>query len=139
MLSDWPILPISLECADRDHLAYSRPAHNQRTGKHIRQVIATRPATFGRSGITTGDLAHGHGLTRQQRFIGLQVVTLNEHRIGRHPVSLRKHDEIATHHLPAGDAFALAIANDQRTRAGKVAQRLQNALGAGLLHDSDHD
>ena len=127
------------QCADRDHLADSGPAHDQRTGKHIRQVIAARPAIFAWSDIAIGDLAHGHGLAGQQRFIGLQVVTFARERVGRNPVALRKHDEIAAHHLPAGDAFALAIANDQRTRAGQVAQRLQNALGAGLLHDGDQD
>ena len=34
------------QCADRDHLADSGPAHDQRTGKHIRQVIAARPVTL---------------------------------------------------------------------------------------------
>ena len=36
-------------------------------------------------------------------------------------------------------ALALAVANDQRARAGQIAQRLQHTLGARLLHDGDHD
>ena len=106
---------------DRDHLADACPAHHQRPGEHVGQVIATRPAAFERGDVNTGNLAHRCGLTRQQRFIGLQVVALNEDRIGWHPVSLCQHDEIATHDLPAGDAFAFAIANDQSTRTGEIA------------------
>jgi len=64
-------------------------------------------------------------------------MTLDQHRVRRHPVSLRKNNDIASHDLAASDAFARAIANDQRTRTGKVTQRLQNALGAGFLHDCD--
>jgi hypothetical protein len=66
-------------------------------------------------------------------------MTLQEHRVRRHPVSLPEHDEIAPDHLPAGDPFALAVANDQGTGAGQVAQRLQNPLGAGFLDHGDHD
>ena len=139
VLSDWPILPISL----RAPVAVTSPMPVPRTTSEPENTYgrSSPPGrrAFRRSVIGTGDLAHGHGLARQQRFIGLQVVTLNEHCVGRHPVALGKHDEIATHHLPAGDSFALAIANDQRTRTGEIAQRLQDALGAGLLHDRDHD
>ena len=71
---------------DRDHLADACPAHHQRPGEHVGQVIATRPAAFERGDVNTGNLAHRCGLTRQQRFIGLQVVALNEDRIGWHPV-----------------------------------------------------
>jgi hypothetical protein len=31
-----------------------------------------------------------------------------------------KNNDIATHDFAAGDAIALAIANDQRARAGKI-------------------
>ena len=73
------------------------------------------------------------------RFVGLQVLTLQEDGVGRNPVALGKDDEVAPHDVPASDPLALAIANDKRTGAGEVAQRLQNALGAGLLHHGDHD
>ena len=54
-------------------------------------------------------------------------------------VPLGKHDEVAADHLATGDSCALAIANDQRARAGEVAQRLQDSLGSGLLHRRDRD
>ena len=73
--SDWPILPISL----RGPVAVTSPfpaAHDQRTRKHVRQIVATRPLGCGRHAIVPRDLAHGNGLAGQQRFIGLQIVAL---------------------------------------------------------------
>ena len=58
-------------CAGREYLAYSRSAHDHRTGKHIGQIIAPRPACSRRSAAPAGDFPHRHGLTGQQRLIGL--------------------------------------------------------------------
>ena len=139
VLSDWPILPISL----RAPIAITSPMPVPLTTSEPENTYG-RSSPPGRSAcrrrvIASGDLAHGNGLARQQRFIGLQIVALDERCIGRHAVALGQHDEIATHHFPPGDAFALAVANDQRTRAGEVAKRLQHAFGAGFLHHRDQD
>ena len=44
---------------------------------------------------------------------------MHEKRVGRHPIAFRKYDEITTHHLPTCNAFARAVADHQRTRAGQ--------------------
>ena len=48
-------------------------------------------------------------------------MAFNENRVRRNPIPLGKHDKIAACHFPAGDTFAFAIADDQRTRTGEVA------------------
>ena len=72
-------------------------------------------------------------------FVGLQILATEENGIGRYPVAFGENDEIAPHDVPAGDPPALAVANDERTRAREVAQRFQHALGPCLLHHGDHD
>ena len=51
--------------AGRGHLANACPAHNQRTGKHIRQIIAAWSLDFERRGAGGGDFANRHRLARQ--------------------------------------------------------------------------
>ena len=71
----------------------------------------------------TGGLAHGHGLTRQQRFISLQILTLQEHRIRRDPIpSASTMRSPRTTSRPA-IRWRRAIADHQRARTGEVAQR----------------
>ena len=64
---------------------------------------------------------------------------MNEDCIGRNPVAFGQHDKIATHHLPAGNAFALAVSNDQGTRTCEVAKGFEDALGATLLDDRNRN
>ncbi len=64
---------------------------------------------------------------------------MNEDGVGRHPISFGEHHDIAAHHLATSDSSALAIANDQRPGTGEVAQRLQDALGAGFLNHRDQN
>ena len=69
----------------------------------------------------------------------MQIVLLQEDGIGRYAIALCEHHEIAAHHFAPGDAPALAVANDQRPRTGEVAERFQDAFGAGLLDHRDQD
>ncbi len=57
--------------------------------------------------------------------------------VRRDAIPLPQHDEIAAHDLAAGDAVALAATHDKRAWTGKIAQGLENALGACLLHHGD--
>ena len=125
--------------ADGGHFRQSRASHHQRTGEDLRQVVASRPLRSGPGAIVPGDLAHGHGFAGQGRFVGLQILALQEHGVGRHPVAFGKDDEVAPHDVAAGDPLALAVANDERAGAREIAQRFQHALGARLLHHGDHD
>ena len=84
--------------------AVADAAHDQRAGKDIRQVVAARPR--GSSGVLPArDLAHRNRFARQQRFIGLQVVTLEQNRVGGHAVALGEHHNIAAHHLASRNAL----------------------------------
>ena len=66
-------------------------------------------------------------------------MTFNENGVSRHPVALGKHDEVAAHDIAAGNPLAFAVADDQRTRAGQVAEGFEDPLGASLLDDGDQD
>ncbi len=48
-----------------------------------------------------------------------------------------KHQQVATHHVASRNALLLPVADDQRTRCGKVAQRFERALGLALLRQRD--
>jgi hypothetical protein len=50
-----------------------------------------------------------------------------------------QHQQVAADHLGAGDALLLAAAQHQGARGGQLAQRLQRALRAALLHQRDAD
>ena len=71
----------------------------------------------------------------QQRLIDLQVSGLVHGRIGSNPVALLQHDQIAAYHIAAGYTHPLAVANNQRTRRRKIAQRLKDMFGARFLND----
>ena len=125
--------------ANGGHFRQSGASHHERTREYLGQVVAPRPLRSGLRAIVPRDLAHGYGFASQGQFVGLQILALQQHRVGRNPVSLGKDDEVAPHDVAAGDPLALTVANDQRAGAGEVAQCLQNALGARLLHHGDHD
>ncbi len=116
-------------------------AHDERAGEHVRQIVAARPlcGSHRSSRIAGRAFAHRHGFTGQQRLVGLQVVALHEHRIGRHAVAFRKHDYVTAHDIASGDTFALPVAHHECARTGQVAQRFQNLFGPRLLHDRDRD
>ncbi len=125
--------------ADGDHFADRGPTHNQRTRKYIRQVIAAGPALVRYNVVPAGNLAYRYGLARQQRFVGLHIVTANKNRIGRDAIALYELDDVAAHDLAPRNAFARAVANHQRARTGQVAQRLQHPFGARFLNHSDRN
>ncbi len=66
-------------------------------------------------------LANRHRLARDERFIRREMARLHDHGVGRHTVSFREHDEVVDNELSSGDAHALPIADDQRTRAREIA------------------
>ena len=62
------------------------------------------------------------------------------HAVGRHAVAFGEDQDVVAHHLAAGDAQGRAVADDQRARAGEIAQRRERVFGAPLLNDGDaHD
>jgi len=86
-----------------------------------------------------GLLGHRQRFAAEQRFVGLQVVRLDQRRIGGDAVAFAQHQQVAAHHLAPGDAQLLPVADHQRTRAAEIAQRLERALAAALLHHGDRD
>ena len=89
--------------------------------------------------IDLDDLAHGHRLAGQQRFVDLQVLAFDERSIRGNTIAFGKNDDVAARHFAAWNSFALAVANDQRARTRQVPKRFQNALGARFLNDGDYD
>jgi len=87
-------------------------------------IIAPGPAKFGFALITARDFAHRYRFARQQGFVGLQIMTLYEPGVGRHPVSLGEHNQVAPYDIPTGNSLAFAVPDDQGARGGEVAQRL---------------
>ena len=79
-------------------------------------------------------LAHRYGLARQQRLVSLQGVGRLQHAVRGHTVALTDQQQIAPHHLAAGNAQALAASQHQGPGAGQVSQGFQHAFGALLLH-----
>ena len=55
--------------------------------------------------------------------------------IGRDPLALREHKQVAAYDIAPGYTHLLAIANNQRTRCRKIAQRFKNMLGVRFLND----
>jgi hypothetical protein len=55
------------------------------------------------------------------------------------PSAFREENDIAAHDLATGDAPAFAVSDDERARAGQIAQPLQNLFGAFFLDDRNRD
>jgi hypothetical protein len=125
--------------ADRDHLGDAGASHDQRTGKHNRQIIAARPVAFGLPLTPADRLANRDRLAGQQRLVGLEVMSFDENGVSRNSITLGKHDKIAAHNFAAGDTPSLTVADHQRTGAGQITQRFEHAFGACLLYYGDHD
>lgn len=66
-------------------------------------------------------------------------MVLRDPPVSGHPVTFREHHKIAAHHLAPGDALAHSRADDQRPRAGQIAQRFQRSFGARFLDNRDDD
>jgi hypothetical protein len=121
----------------RPHLAHPLAAHDDAPRKDIRQVVAPRPRRG--AGDAPGDLPHRRRLASQERLVGGEVVRREERRIGRHAVALGEDDDVAPHHLAAGDAEPPAATDDQGARAREILESFEDALGAALLVDGDGD
>ena len=64
-----------------------------------RTTPAARPVCPGAFRFVADDLGDGNGFAGQQRLVGLQVVALEQNRVGGNPVALDQHQEIAAHHF----------------------------------------
>jgi len=108
-------------------------------GKKTRRAVAARRGGGDISGTRgQGQLGHGHGLTREQRFINLQLA-IDQQRIGGNAVALVQHQQVANHHLASGNALRLTVPQHQGARGRQVAQRLQRTLRFAFLHQRDGD
>jgi hypothetical protein len=58
---------------------------------------------------------------------------MGQHAVGGHPVAFGEHNQVAAHHVAAGDADAPAVADDQRARRREGAERHQRLLRLVLL------
>ena len=81
------------QLADRGHFTDAGAAYHQRTRECVRQIIAARTRNVRQGSVVGSDLAHRHRLAGQQRFVNLHIVTVPKHRIGRHAIALREHDD----------------------------------------------
>lgn len=72
-----PILPISVRAPVATTSA--TPWHQHRAGEYERQVVASRTADLRFA--VPGLLAHRDGFPGQQRFIRLEIVTIEKHRV----------------------------------------------------------
>jgi hypothetical protein len=114
--------------AGRGDLAARRAAHHQRARvRHGRRAFRARM------------LFHRRGFAREQRFVHGERVVLEQPHVRGHAVAFAQQHHVAAHHLGPGNAALDPVAHDQRARAREVAQRLQRALGAPLLHHRDGD
>jgi hypothetical protein len=84
-----------------------------------------------------GDLAHGHGLTRQQRLIRTEIGGRKQDGIRGHTVTLTQHNDVVAHHLAASNSALLGISDNQRPWTGEISQRLQRVFGSALLIELD--
>jgi hypothetical protein len=66
-------------------------------------------------------------------------VPAQEEGIGPGAVALGEHEPIAADNLVPRDTPLRAVANDERARAGEIAQRFEDALAPHLLYDGDRD
>ncbi|MCP1913848.1 hypothetical protein J2R96_006328 [Bradyrhizobium elkanii] len=66
-------------------------------------------------------------------------MTVEEHGVGWHAITVAKDNEVASDDVPAGDTPTYPIPHHEGSRTGQVAQGFQHAFGSCLLHDRDHD
>jgi len=111
------------------HMRQRVPLHDQRAGVDHRQFVAAGRNACGVGRLRRGSqfigqrhpLADRNGLAGQQRFVGPDAVGRHQEGIGRNAVALAQLEQVAAHDVAPGDALRLAVADDQRARAGEVA------------------
>ena len=118
-------------------------------GGDARRAVAIDQQRAGKQpGRAVGQFVDRQRLAGQQRFVHLHIGPGQQTGIGRDPVALRQHQQVAAHHLGARNALHHPIAHHQRARAGELAQSPQRVLGAPLLvqgqrqhhqHQPEHD
>ena len=139
VLKDCPILPISL----RGPVAVTSAMPAPRTISAPENTCG-RSSPPGRAGVILGETARASLRTGTDSPVSSDSSACkscacnNSASAGTRSPSA-EHDQIAAHHFPTGDALAHAVADNERARARQVAQGLQHALGARLLHDGDDD
>jgi hypothetical protein len=84
-----------------------------------------------------GRLFDGKRLAGEQRLVDHQRGRVEKARVGGHPIALAEQDDVAPHHLGAGDAEPFAVAHDESPGAREVPESLQRALRPVLLGDGD--
>ena len=118
-----------------DHAGDALPLHHQLARVDHRCIVAAPTQRHRRTRVRV--LAHGNGFAGEQRFVDLQAIAHHQQRVRRHPIALRKQDDVVAHHLAPGDALLFAITQHQRTRAAQIAQGLQNPFGLVRLIEGD--
>ena len=132
--SDLPMRPSALRSPVARTVPRAPAAHDQRAGVHPGGIgVARRGRSAGCRGRRL--LVHGHGFAGQQRFIDGEIRRLVKLHVGRDAIAFGQQDDVAVDEFPAGDARFAAGAQHPRAGAGKIAQRLQRALGAALLDE----
>ncbi len=134
--------PISLRAPVAVTRAMRVPLHDQRAGIDPRQIVAA-----GRNACRVGWRA---ALTASSSLCATRLPTGTASPVssdsstrtpsadssrasaGTRSPSLSL-QQVAAHHVAAGDALGLAVADHQRARAGQVAQGFDGALGLALL------
>ena len=120
------------------HAGDALPPHDERAGPDVRQPVASRPSGLRRALVRA--LRHRDRLSGEKGLVRREAHRLEEHAVGRHAVALREDDEVARHHLAAGDPALVPIAHDERARAREIAQSVQSALRlARLVQGKPHD
>ena len=108
-------------------------------GRHLQQALAAdhqRACKY----LVGNMLGHGLGFTGQHRFVGGQLVRLQQGAVSRDAVALGNHQEVFAYHIAACDAHHGAASQRQRAGAGEVAQGVEGVVGAALLqHRDGHD
>ena len=103
-------------------VATRRGAGPWRAGRGLLQLVRQGQA-----------LAHRHRFPGEQGLVGAHTICRDEQCIGGHAVALAQLQQVAAHHVTAGNALRAAVAHHQRTRAGEIAQRLDGAFGPAFL------
>ena len=113
--------------------------HHQGAGEDPRGRVPARPAHARAAVGVGGGLADRDGLAGERRLVDREVHAVQQRGVGRHPVALGEQDDVAAHDVAPGDAYLPAVADDERTRRGEIAERGERVLGLVLLVDRDRD
>ena len=108
-------------------------------GRNLQQTLAADHQRA-RKHRVAGLLGDGLGFTGQHRFVGGQLVGLQQRPVGGDAVALGNHQQVFPHHIAACNTHGGAAPQGQRARAGEVAQGAQGVVGAAFLqHGEGHD